>query len=420
MRLITRVLALIGGLTLLLFVLLLLAGGMALRHAGRPPALAAANVLRLDLDQPVTEASSGALDFLSPQALSLDHIHRALNHALSDPRIKGVVIRLGNNSLGLAQSEDLRATILSLRHQGKFVYAFGDSYGDLGGGTRPYYLAAACDQVWLQPGGTLALTGVGAEIPFFRGALDKLGVVPEFARRGQFKTAATQFTDTALPATDRAAYQGLLQSLYASLSTGIASGRAIDPAAIDQLVNNGPYTADEASDAHLIDHQGYWDELQGVALAKAGKGSAMIDLDDYDNVISHGTPNLGGSADGIALINAIGEIKSGDGDGSGGGTVYADRLAAAIGKAADNPHVKAILLRINSPGGSESASETIWHAEQMARGRGKKLVVYMSDTAASGGYYIAAPADLIIAEPMTVTGCLAGNSRLPGWRRSSG
>jgi len=311
-------------------------------------------------------------------------------------------LRLGDNQLGLTQSENVRDAILALRHQGKFALAFGESYGDLSGGTRPYYLASACDQVWLQPGGTLALTGIAAEIPFFRGTLDKLGILPVFERRGQFKTAATQYTDTGIEDSDRTAYAGLVGSLYATLTGAIAGSRNLTQGQIDAFVNGGPYTAGEAQDAHLIDHLGYWDDIEQEALRRAGDGAKILNGDNY-SAVSSMTPQQ----DGVAVINAVGEIQSGDGSGiNSSDTVYADQMVSAFYQAAGNPRVRAIVLRINSPGGSEAASESIWHATQVARARGKKLVVYMSDTAASGGYYIAAGADRIVAEPLTVTGSI--------------
>ncbi len=402
MKFFTGVLAYIGGLTVLFFLLIFLAVGVALHKTPGPGLHGNNNVLRFDLDRPVSEAEASPFNLRSTKPLSFDHILLALDHAAGDSRIKGVVFRLGGNQLGLAQSENLRDAILRLRQHGKFALAFGASYGDLSGGTRPYYLASACDEIWLQPGGSLALTGIAAEIPFFRGALDKLGIVPAFERRGQFKTAASQLTDTGLQASDRAAYTEMLSDFYATLTGAIADGRHLQQAQINALIDNGPYTAGEASQAHLIDHQGYWDELEQAALARAGSDAHMVDGADYK-------PSVASSAngDGVALINAIGEIKSGGDDNDlGSSDVYADQLSRAFKQAADNPHVKAILLRINSPGGSEDASETIWHAAQMARAKGKKLVVYMSDTAASGGYYIAAPADLIVAEPLTLTGSI--------------
>ena len=400
MRFITAVFAFIGGLTVLFVVLLFLVITVGIK---RPAPLGDNSVLKYDLDRSVTETAPSALELGGNRPVSFDQLLISLERAAADPRIKGIVLRLGENQLGTAQSENIHDAILNLRRQGKFALAFGDSYGDLSGGTRPYYLASACDEVWLQPGGTLALTGIAAEIPFFRGALDKLGIEPEFERRGQFKTAATQYTDADLEDSDRQSYVQLIGSIYASLTGAIGQARHLDQAQVDRLVDNGPYTAGEAQSTHLIDHLGYWDEIQQAALARAGGGAKLVDAGSYQSDGLATAP----AQDGIAVINAIGEIDSGDGDGLGSGdTVYADQMVKAFDQAAGNPHVKAIVLRINSPGGSESASETIWHAAQRARGAGKKLVVYMSDTAASGGYYIASEADRIVAEPMTVTGSI--------------
>jgi len=400
MRFIIGVLAFIGGLTVVLAVLIVLAIGAAV-HRTTP--VGDNTVLTFDLDRTVTESPTSPFSFGDNKTISFDQLLSTLDRAATDPRIKGIVLRMGDDQLGLSQSENIRDAILALRHQGKFALAYGESYGDLSGGTRPYYLASACDEVWLQPGGSLALTGIAAEIPFFRGALDKLGIVPVFDRRGQFKTAAAQYTDTGLEDTDRAAYTGLVGSLYATLTSAIGGSRNLTQDQIDALVNNGPYTADEAQNNHLVDHLGYWDEIEGDALHRAGSGATLLNADNYPQA----TQAVAGPQGGIALINAVGEIQSGDDGGlDSSSTVYADQMVNAFNQAADDPRVKAIVLRINSPGGSETASEAIWHAAQMARARGKKLVVYMSDTAASGGYYIAAEADRIVAEPTTVTGSI--------------
>jgi len=400
MRFIIGVLAFIGGLTILVFVLIILAIGAAVKRTVVVPDN---TVLTFDLNHAVTESSPSPFNFGADETISFDRLMTSLDRASADPRVKGVVLKLGDDQLGLAQTENVRDAVLALRHQGKFAFAYAESYGDLSGGTRPYYLASACDQVWLQPGGSLALTGIAAEIPFFRGTLDKLGVLPAFVRRGQFKTAATQYTDTGLEPSDRQAYSDLLNSLYATLTTAIAGSRGLTQDQINDLVNNGPYTASEAQSNHLVDRVGYWDEVEGMALRRAGGGASLLDADDYQS----GSPVNPNAADGVAVINAVGEIQSGDNDGiDSSDTVYSDQMVDAFNQAADNPRVKAIVLRINSPGGSETASETIWHAAQLARARGKKLVVYMSDTAASGGYYIAAEADRIVAEPVTVTGSI--------------
>jgi protease-4 len=398
MRFIIGVLAFIGGLTVLVFVLIILAIGTAVKRTTPVPDN---TVLTFDLNHAVTESAPSPFSFGSDKTISFDRLMTALDRAATDPRVKGIVLRLGDDQLGLAQTENVRDAILALRHQGKFALAYAETYGELSGGTRPYYLASACDEVWLQPGGSLALTGIAAEIPFFRGTLDKLGIVPAFVRRGQFKTAASQYTDTGLEPTDRQAYADLVGSLYATLTGAIAGSRNLTGDQVNSLVNAGPYTAGEAQSNHLVDRLGYWDEAEGMALRRAGSDASLLDFDDYQPSTTLAT------GDGIALINAVGEIKSGDNDGiDSSDTVYADQMVDAFNQAAGNPRVKAIVLRINSPGGSEAASETIWHAAQLARARGKKLVVYMSDTAASGGYYIAAEADRIVAEPLTVTGSI--------------
>ncbi|MEI9983301.1 MAG: S49 family peptidase [Aliidongia sp.] len=159
--------------------------------------------------------------------------------------------------------QELRDAIKAFRAKGKFAYAFGETFGEISGGTRSYYLASAFDQIWLQPTGSLGLVGLHAEIPFFKGTLDKIGVEAQFGRRAEFKSAATQFTETKLPATDHEAEDTMLSSLYDQIAAGIGEGRNLQPDAVKQLIDGGPYTNQAAQDKHLIDK---------VGLSRRGRG----------------------------------------------------------------------------------------------------------------------------------------------------
>jgi len=377
--------------------------------AVHPVATVGANsILTLDLERPINERAPGPFDaFLNERALNFTTVPAALKHAATDNRVKGLVVRAGAPQIGLAQAEELRDAIKAFRAKGKFAYAYGDSYGDISGGTRAYYLASGFDQIWLQPTGTLALTGIAFELPFFKGTLDKLGVTAQFERRGEFKSAATQFTDTKLPDTDRQAMQDLIGSFYDQLTQQIGDGRKMSAADVRTLIDGGPYSGEDALSKHLIDHLGYRDEAEDAAKHAAGDGAQLMALTAYAGAVRAPAAALDGV--GIGVIRAVGEIQGGRSDDSPFSTssnVGADTMVAAFEQASRDPNVKAIVLRIDSPGGSETASETIWRGIKLAQQAGKPVIVSMSDLAASGGYYIAAPADKIVAEPLTLTGSI--------------
>lgn len=379
----------------------------SIRLADKKPEIASTTILRFDFERPQTEkASAGLADaLLGDHKISFADTIEAIRRAADDGRVRGLVARTGDVPLGLGQVQELRDAIAAFRAKGKFAYAYADSFGDLGGGTRAYYLSAAFDEIWLQPVGSVGLTGVGAELPFFKGTLDKLGVTAAFDRRAEYKSAMTQMTETKLPDTDRVAFTGLVKSIFDQTADGIATDRKLAGADVRTLIDGGPYPGDEALAKHLVDHIGYADEAMDAARRKAGTGVKILTGPQYLEAIKVGAP----TGDVIAILRAVGEIRSGRapsgpaGDSDG---VAADTLVKAIGDAARDPAVKAIVLRIDSPGGSAIASETIWRALKRAHDGGKPVMVSMGDTAASGGYYIAAPADKIVAEPGTLTGSI--------------
>jgi|HubBroStandDraft_1064217.scaffolds.fasta_scaffold01910_3 protease-4 len=370
-----------------------------------PEAIPASTVLRLDLDRAIGEQPQPFAQFFDDKVPSFNAVLTALKRGAADDRVKGLVARTGGVTLGLGQVQELRDAVKAFRAKGKFAYAFGETFGEIGGGTRSYYAASAFDQIWIQPTGSLALVGLQAEIPFFKGTLDKIGVEAQFERRAEFKSAATQFTETKLPATDREAESAMLASLYDQIVAGIADGRSLSPDAVKQLIDGGPYIIQAALDKHLIDKIGYRDEVEAAARDKAGPGSTLMDVVDYvgaSQVAETGTEV-------VALIRALGEINSGSSDDNPFGdseTVGADTMARALNEAAKDPEVKAIILRIDSPGGSGTASETIWRAVKRAQQAHKPVIVSMGNVAASGGYYIAAGADKIVADPATLTGSI--------------
>jgi protease-4 len=404
MRFLLWFFAVIGVIAILIVSVGIYAG---IRLGNKKPEIAETTVLRFDFERPQTEkASVGLADaLLGDHKISFADTIETIRRAADDGRVRGLVARTGEVPLGLAQVQELRDAIAAFRAKGKFAYAYAESFGDLGGGTRAYYLSTAFDEIWLQPVGSVGLIGVAAELPFFKGTLDKLGVTAAFDRRAEYKSAMTQMTETKLPDTDREAFTGLVKSVFDQTADGIAQDRKLVGADVRTLIDGGPYPGDEALAKHLVDHIGYADEAMDAARKKAGVGVKILTGPRYLDAIKVGAP----TGDVIAILRAVGEIRSGrtpSGPAGESDGVAADDLVKAIGDAAHDPAVKAIVLRIDSPGGSAIASETIWRALKRAHDGGKPVMVSMGDTAASGGYYIAAPADKIVAEPGTLTGSI--------------
>lgn len=392
---------------ILVVALILFGVGFWLFVAPHEKALADQDVLLIDLTQPLPEGAPdrGIERFLFGERTSLRDVLDAVERGGNDPRVKGIVARLGDGSLGTAQVQELRDAVARFRAKGKFAFGYADSFGELGSGTRSYYLATAFDQVWLQPVGAVGLVGLRVETPFFRGTLDKLGIEPRFDHREEFKTAMNTFTETKMTPAHREETEALLNSVYGQVVAGIAQGRRLDPARVRELIDDGPFTADQALDAHLVDHLGYREDALAAARVRAGENAALVRLARYLDLA--GRPYRSGPT--IAVIYGTGLITRGNSSSnplSGSDILGADTLARAFRQAAEDPTVRAILFRIDSPGGSATASETIWREVLRAKQAGKPIIVSMGDVAGSGGYYIAAAADKIVAEPATLTGSI--------------
>jgi len=329
----------------------------------------------------------------------------AIEAAGDDPRVKVLLARVGDDELGLGEIQEARDAIAAFRAKGKLAIAFADSFGEFGPGTRPYYLATAFDEIWLQPIGNVGLTGLYSESPFLRGTLDLLGIVPEFDHREQYKTAMNLLTETKMTAAHREEVEALLGSVSGQIVRGIAQGRKLTDAEVRDAIDRGPLLANEAMAAKLVDRLGYRDEVTAHARARAGSGAELLGLTAYLDRVGH--PHSEGAT--LALIYGTGLVVRGDGDGgslSGSHVMAAAEIGRAFRAAVRDPSVRAILFRIDSPGGSAVASETIWREVVFARERGKPVIVSMGNLAGSGGYYVAAAADKIVAEPATLTGSI--------------
>ena len=394
----------VGVLTVLLIIAVVI---VIIRLKPGTPALPGNIILSVDLTQGLADRpdQGGWLELIVGAKPTLRDFLDAIEAAGDDPRVKGLVARIGSDQFALAEAQQIRDAIKGFRAKGKFAIAFSDSFGEFGGGTRPYYLASAFDRIWLQPMGTVGLTGLYAETPYFKGALDMLGIVAEFDHIGRYKTAANVLTNTRMTAPDREQIEALLTSASAQVVAGIAEGRKLSPGAVRAAIDSGPLLPDEALQAKLVDHIGYRDEAIAAARKRAGAQAKLVGLSTYLGGAER--PNRAGAR--IALIYGSGLIVGGSGsDGplSGSAEMAADDVAHAFRAAVRDPKVRAILFRIDSPGGSVTASETIWRAVELAGKEGKPVIASMGDVAGSGGYYIAAPAAKIIAEPATLTGSI--------------
>jgi protease-4 len=361
-------------------------------------------VLTLDLTQslPDQAPAQGVQNLLFPGRMSLIDALNTLERAGNDPHITGLVARIGDSDMGLAEVEELRDAVAAFRAKGKRTVAYSDTFGELSSGTHSYYLASAFDEIWLQPMGLVGLVGLRIEMPYIRGTLDMLGVTADVEHREQYKDAANMFTEKQMTDPEREELQALLDSINGKLVQDIAADRKIDPAALQALIDRAPLLTDDALKSHLVDHVGDRND----AITSFGAAPKLVALDKYRDQI--GEAHQSGPT--IALIYATGMLSRGGGDGgnalTGSGESGTDQLVRAFRLAQEDKNVRAILFRIDSPGGSATAAETIWEAVNRAHEAGKPIIVSMGDVAGSGGYYIAAPADKIVAEPATLTGSI--------------
>ena len=391
----------------ILAVLAVVAAGVAAwRIAASRPALPRTIILTADLGGGLIEGSQSALsELVGGRKSTVRGFLDALERGAEDPRVKGIYAHIDGDTLGLAKTQEVRDAVAAFRGKGKFAIAFSESFGEFGVGTRPYYLATAFDEIWLQPLGAVGLVGLHAEVPFLRGTLDRLGIEPSFARREEYKSAANSLTETEMTAPQREEVESLLTSMAGQIVHGIAETRHLSESEVQGLIDHGPLFADEAKTARLVDRIGYRDEAISEAHRRAGSGAEQVPLSRYLEGADH--PHNKGPT--IALIYGTGLIVQGGGSAnrfSGSAEMSAREVTRAFRDAFRDAKVRAILFRIDSPGGSAVASESIWREVVRARERGKPVIVSMGDTAGSGGYYVAAPADKIVAQPATLTGSI--------------
>ncbi len=410
---------LVGLLAVIGFIALLGVGGIValftLADGGRP-APPARIVLEVDWRQLPQESTSGGtalgLDLFGARQPGLSQTVAQLHRAAADPRVAGMIAVLGDDAPGLASVQELRDAINVFRTAGKFAIAYTDSFGGGIGALQNYYLATAFEKIWVQPSGDFAVVGLAAQVPFLKDALDRIGITVEGGRRMEYKTAPNSFTETGFTPAHRENLRQLLDGLFEQMVNDIASARGVSASDVRGLIDRAPLPAPDAMQAKLLDRTLYRDEARGEVLATAGNGAGLFPLGDYASLPRDGEV----SEEAIALIVATGTIVSSDPEDAplqSDTLLAADRIVKAIEAAARDGNVKALVVRLDSPGGSYVASDTLRRALERARAAGKPVIVSIGDVAASGGYFAALPADVIMAQPASITGSIGVFSAKP-------
>ena len=328
---------------------------------------------------------------------------RALYEAGDDRRVVGLIIKVGG-ALPYASMQQLRLGVKKFAASGKPTVAWAESF-EGGVNLAAYTLATACAEVWLQPGGDIGPLGVGVETTFVRGTLDKLGVEPQIEQRHEYKNAADVLTRTEMTPAHREALERLTASVFDDAVAEIAADRKLDVGRVRELIDAAPLLANEAREARLVDRLGYRDEAYAALRARVPAKAALLFADRWH---PRRRPHWPRRRQGhVALIQARGGIASGRSRrGAFGRQIGSDSVGAQLRAALADEQAKALVMHVDSPGGSAVASEVIWREVSRVRDAGKPVIVSMGDVAASGGYYISCGADVIVALPATVTGSI--------------
>jgi protease-4 len=395
------------GLVLFAFIAPLMILG-AVAGASRPAPTPAHAVLSLDLRGGLTDQTpQNPLAFLNGKTQSVMGVEQALRRAQTDPRIMGLFVRLPETGMSPAAADELRLAFKEFRDHGKFITVHSQGIYAEGAVTSTYELAAASGDVWMQPGAAFQVTGLANEDMFFKRAFDRFGVVADYQQRYEYKNAVNPFLYDDYTPAHREAELGWMNSVYLTSLGAAAADRGKPVDALKAVIEAGPWSAEEAQAKGLVDHVGQVKEAQAAILAKAGDDAKFVDIADYIQAAGRRTDGFGPK---VAVISAEGAIMTGRGGGGspfgGQQVILSDEVSKAFYDAIDDQAVKAIVFRLNSPGGSDTASEQILAAIRAARKAGKPVVVSMGTYGASGGYWISSDANEIVAEPSTLTGSI--------------
>ena len=368
---------------------------LAVRGGGRSSdVFAGGGYLAIDISGELPEGPPPSFGgFFETRPPSIRGLVEAVDRAARDRRVKGLLLHVGSVEAGWARVQELRDALLRFKSTGKPSWALLESPGNL-----EYLLATGCGKIAMPPTATLDVSGLEAEVTFFRGALDKLGVEAQFEGVGKYKNAPNQFTERGFTPPHREQMEALVGGLFEQFLSAVAESRGLKPEAVRELVDRGPFLAKDAKQAGLVDELLYRDEVESrvpggnrmppAPYVRAGRGGA------FDR-----RPKL-------ALVYAVGDLMTGESqEGAFGNVAGSLTIIQGLRAAREDESVRAVLLRVDSPGGSGAASDAIWREVQLTR-RLKPVVASMGDYAASGGFYVAMGADAIVAEPGTITGSI--------------
>ena len=384
-------------------VLVVLAVGAA---SSSKPATPVNAVLELDLRSGLRDQdSSNPFASFGGSSLSVMKIVDTLAQAEKDSSVKVLLLRLPEMGLTPAAADEIRQAVIRFKGSNKTVIAHSQGFMPIGTVISAYMVGASASELWMQNTASFQAAGFSTDEIFLGRAFEKYGVRAEFEQRYEYKNAVNQYTQSDFTAPHREAMTAWMTSIYDSAIANAATDRKIAPAALKTVIEAGPYSAQQALSARLIDKIGQVEEAENAALQRAGKGAKIVEFDDYASSQGERT---GSGRDAIAIVGGEGAITTGTGQGGfgGGSSIKSDDTAEAIYDAIKDKDVKAIVFRVSSPGGSPEASEQILAAVRAARAAGKPVVVSMGAYAASGGYWISSEADWIVAQPSTLTGSI--------------
>ncbi len=363
-------------------------------------------VIVLTLDQPVSERSSdnplAHLNFSRPDMssqLGLNDIVKNINRAAADSKVKGIYLELSDIPSGQATIEEIRNALIDFKKSGKFIFAYAEVFTQ-----KSYYLASVADKIYLNPAGGMEFKGMVGQVMFFKGLLDKIDVEAQVIRHGKFKSAIEPFTLDKMSEPNKVQTLTFISGMWNHMLEGISASRKIPVDDLNAIANEYKIqTPQDAVSQKMVDKLLYkdqvLDELKSRLDVKNTKDLKFMKIGKYANAPF---PESSSSQDKIAVIYATGDIISGEGNEE---TIGSETISKAIRKARLDDNVKAVVLRVNSPGGSALASDVIWR-EMVLTKKAKPVVVSMGDVAASGGYYISCAADKIYAYPNTITGSI--------------
>jgi protease-4 len=394
------------GLFLFFFVGLMILIGIGAASGNETVEVKDNSVLKIDLSQPIAEREQNnpledlGIPGAGGNVTGLYELKKAIAKAKADEKIKGILLEGSFGRMGYATNEEIRAALLDFKKSGKFIYSYGEYFSE-----SNFYTATVSDSIFLNPEGLVEFNGISSEIMFFKGALDKLEIQPEVFRVGEFKSAVEPFLRENMSDANRLQATSFLNSINQHVMSQVAVNRKLSPESVK--VSSDSMKARSAEDAvrlGLVSKAAYYDQVLSTLKKKLG-----VEKDDDINFISYNKyrkaeseEESSASDNKIAIIFGQGEINSGKGDNE---SIGSDKICEALRKARNDKKIKAVVLRINSPGGSALASDVMWREIQLTK-KEKPVIASMSDVAASGGYYMAMGCDKIVAHPTTITGSI--------------